>query len=416
MISSTQFAATASEIARVPSNGNVENQSVREAKSVICSTVAALCCERSGTNLQALVLTGSLARDEASVESKEEEVRILGDADFLLVVNRQRHQLSNADTERIAKRAERILSEQRIVCKVGLGTVTTRYLSRLSPHIFGFELKHSGVVVAGDSRILSAIPNFEAKDIPRHDAWCLLCNRVTEQLEMAQELHCEHDILSETTAYGIVKLYLDMATSLLVFHGAYKPSYSERCEEIARLAQVSSNPVPFDLGEFGDYVRTCTELKLNWSAWQSKIDAEACWKAIEYASSLWSWERDRLESSSNNYQRQHGLAPEPLYKIVRGWASVIRRQSWHETQANAARWFRLGLHGSPRNHVYSVATQLCFQLRRLLSSDEAVGQNRALIALRQHLPLLNGRKEISWRELVGEVSRNYRELLVATRS
>ena len=400
----------------VPPPYLVERPSVRHAKSVICSTVAALCREKCGANLRALILTGSLARNEASVQITEGEVRVQGDADFLLVVNRPKHQLASADGDLIAKRAKRILSEQRIACQVGLGTVTSRYLSRLTPHIFGFELKHFGHVVAGDPRILSSIPNFDARDIPLHDAWCLLCNRVTEQLEMARELRCDRDVASEATMYGMVKLYLDMATSLLVFLRAYKPSYSERCQELLRLARGNSTTVPFALDEFATYVGICTDIKLNRPAGNSCITRDMWWKAVEYAAALWSWERDRLNGSANSYQKLHGLAPEPLYNIVRGWASVIHRQSWRETRANAGRWFRLGLRGSPRNHIYSVSTRLFFQLRHLVSSNATTEQNKNVIVLRRQLPLLMKQKPLSWQEIAGEVSRNYRELLVSTRS
>jgi len=399
----------------VPPPYLVESPSVRHAKSEICSTVAALCRENCGANLRALILTGSLARDEASVQIKEGEVRVQGDADFLLVVNRPKHQLASSDGDLIAKRAKRILSEQRIACQVGLGTVTSRYLSRLTPHIFGFELKHSGHVVAGDPRILSSIPNFDARDIPLHDAWCLLCNRVTEQLEMARELRCDRDVVSEATMYGMVKLYLDMATSLLVFLRAYKPSYSERCQELLRLARGNSTTVPFALDEFATYVGICTDIKLN-RAGNSCITRDMWWKAVEYAAALWSWERDRLNGVPNRYQRLHGLAPEPLSCILRVWASVIRRQNWRDTRANVGRWFRLGLRGSPRNHIYSASTRLFFQLRHLVSSDATAEQNGNVIALRRQLPLLSTQEPLSWRELAVEVSTNYRELLVSTRS
>src|ERR1035441_7202669 len=88
-----QFITMTSEVATVLPTCTVERYSVRHATNVICSTMAALCREQVGSNLRALVLTGSLARDEASVQLREGEVHVLGDADFLLVVEGEKHQL-----------------------------------------------------------------------------------------------------------------------------------------------------------------------------------------------------------------------------------------------------------------------------------------------------------------------------------
>lgn len=400
----------------MPATCTVKDRSVLHAKDAICAVVAELCREQMRSNFRALILTGSFARNEGTIRVGKEQIDVLGDADFLVVANRPERKHPDVSEDLLARKAERILAQQGIACKIGLGAVTTGYFSRLTPHILGFELKHSGQVVAGDSTILSLIPSFDAKDIPQHDAWCLLCNRITEQLEVARELSCERDVLSEGVVYGFVKLYLDMATSLLVFLGAYKPIYFQRCRELLRLAQEHSTPLPFDLAEFADYVRTCTELKLNWSGWQSKIDAATCWKAIEYALSLWNWERDQLNGFSKNYQRRHGLAPEPLTRIVRGWASALRRQSWRDNRGNAVRWFRLALQGSPRNHIYSASTRLFFKLHSLLSDNLSADQSGELTDCRRHLPLLSKGNPESWRELAGEVSKNYRELLITTRS
>jgi len=97
----------------------VENRSVRYAKDAICATMAGLCRKQVGCNGRALILTGSLARDEGSTQVKNGRVRVLGGAGFFLFVNRPKHQLSGADADLLAKRAEEILLQQRIAVPPG---------------------------------------------------------------------------------------------------------------------------------------------------------------------------------------------------------------------------------------------------------------------------------------------------------
>src|SRR5437867_3961265 len=54
-------------------------------KAMICEETAATCAEFYGEHLRAVVLTGSLARDEATFVDDGVACALLGDADFLVV-------------------------------------------------------------------------------------------------------------------------------------------------------------------------------------------------------------------------------------------------------------------------------------------------------------------------------------------
>jgi hypothetical protein len=152
------------------------------ANEIVRKTVRA-CEQRYGSRLRAVILTGSLARDEATVLCSDGRHRVLGDADFLLTFNRKAKLPSAAEIKSLGEEVTDSLERQGVTCTVHLAAVRPSYVARLPAHIFSYELRHTGRVVFGDEGILELVPEFSPAQMDREDAWRLLSNRMIEWLE-----------------------------------------------------------------------------------------------------------------------------------------------------------------------------------------------------------------------------------------
>src|SRR4029434_4801626 len=198
---------------------------------------ARLCAERYGSRLRSVVVTGSLARDEVTFVEMSTGRRLLGDAEFLLICSDTCALPAEADTIELSRRIEaRLLAEHHLTSRIELSAGKAAYLTHLEPHIFALELRECGRVIWGDPTVLSLIPSFDAAAIPLEDAWRLLANRIVEYLAVSAEVVARQPA-SLNTRYRTVKLYLDMATSLLLFSGRYGTTYRSRSEKLRELAE-----------------------------------------------------------------------------------------------------------------------------------------------------------------------------------
>ncbi len=134
--------------------------------------------------MRALVLTGSMARDEASFVPQGTGWKTLGDAEFMVVLPSR---TSSALQLKLQREIDRALSSAKINCDVTLSPTTITGLERMKPRIFTYELRTMGRVIWGDPGILARIPNFSATEIERADAWEMLGNRMIEYLEATAE-------------------------------------------------------------------------------------------------------------------------------------------------------------------------------------------------------------------------------------
>jgi hypothetical protein len=379
--------------------------------------------EGRGSSLRALVLTGSLARREASIDATEHQVRVVGDAEFVIVLDEAAKLPDGSETRRLANELSRALAARGIQCHVTLAEVHPTYLRRLGPDIFAYELQSCGEVVRGDDGVLSEIPRFSTADLSKEDAWRLLSNRMIEHLgDLAKTAAADHEP-GAGVRYGIVKLSLDTATSLLVFLGAYEPTYRLRAERLASLAPDGPADLPVSLPELAARVATFTRWKLDVPAAHLPLSWEDWRKTVEQASALWGWEMARLcggdpdgpaEALWQGCARRQGAL-----QRLRGWAHVARAQGWQSGRGDWLRWIRLGAVASPRYWVYRVAGELFSALPALLPAPEpGLELDPAWGKLRRHLPLLTPAEEgpTSWRLLARGVAANYERFLVATRS
>ena len=396
-------------------------------KTVVCAHAVRLCVGDYDRDLRAIVLTGSLARDEGTFLQREGAWNLFGDAEFLLVF-RERSALPPALSLVLLEQSiHRVLMRHGIFCSVSLSAAHPEYLRKLTPHIFAYELRACGQVVWGDRQVLSLIPVFRREDIPVEDAWCLLANRIVEHLEVADGKNAQSAPLPMPTQYRTVKLCLDMTTSLLVFAGAYEPTYRRRQEALALLAERQEGRItwPFPPDRFQSLVKISTAWKLFPEEAEDKVGWEFWEDTISHAWTLWRWELSRLTGGSAEESEgallQKWMHLQPPQRRLRGWLYVLRKLGWHRSWREWPRWVRFGWRASPRFWLYAAASQVFFRLPDLLKCKGQKSEPaQDWDGLRNQLPLPkrlgNGPRARGWRGLATDILWNYHEFLEETRS
>lgn len=402
-------------------------------KAAICEETVRLSVHAFGEQSCAIVLTGSLARDEATFVRAEGSWEVWGDAEFFLVFG-DRVRLPPAKAlGHLGEQIRSSLAARQIRCDVGVDAVHARYFVNLRPHILAYELRACGQVVWGDEQVLSLIPDFPASHIPREDAWRLLANRMIEQLEVVGEFVAHPGANQDALRYRTAKLYLDMATSMLVFVGAYEPTYRRRLERLSRLAgePLSEAELPFPLAEFTERVAAATEMKLSGpqegkkslggSSRQEALDALR--ESLSYAQRLWVWELGRLTGTREGLSERElvraWMRLQPLSDRARGWLYVLRKRGWHHSWQEWPHWARLAWRASPRYWVYAVTGELVVHLPDLiLPSGRNAKPGIRFDQIRRWLPVLPDQSSAGplWQQLANDVAWNYREFLLKTRA
>src|SRR6185437_1854771 len=320
------------ERARIETQSALREHISKIAAAVFKDTVA--------KSLRALVLTGSLARGEAGFDIHEGRCKVRGDSEFLVVLTDVAADPSASRKRAIIEALHEQLRLAGIDCLVSVGFVRAQYFASIQPHIFGYELKTCGVVVTGDTGILSLIPPFSCRDVPLEDGWQLLCNRIIEFIEYAHEWIQKPQNVSAEGRYRLIKLYLDMATSFLLFEAAYEPTYAGRAAKLQILADTTEGqiePHPLPLRDFSDLVCLCTEFKISCNLngdgsadpVMVKITTrESLLGAVDLAHSLWRWELSKLAGISqeldDSQMMDQWMKLQPISRRLPGWAYVLR--------------------------------------------------------------------------------------------
>ncbi len=415
-------------ISGLPSCPETAPAQASAAIETICEEAVRVCERQFRRGLRALILTGSFARGEGSFLRNKEIWQALSDAEFIVLLADSVRVPSPTEQREMQLRTSHALQSRGINCSLSFGFVHRNYLRKLPPSIFAFELRACGRVLLGDASVLSLIPQFRSSEIPLEDAWRLLCNRLVECLEVLGHLESECDSVLRQDSYRIVKLYLDMCTSLLVFCGAYEPRYAQRADALSRLAQSDPADAPFSLREFSKQVSAATGFKIsgrssaNFGVSNRKEMASVTAEAMSYARELWRWELKKLTNSNDapadqqllkRWMSQQGMAHR-----LRGWAYVCRKQGWHRSWREWGRWLRLLSLASPRYCIYAVASELCFGLPSSLDDarglmDSNCGRWRGFLPMRKQIY----DSERSLRsKLMAETVWNYEQFLVETRA
>jgi hypothetical protein len=392
--------------------------------SLICAVVAESCADAFGPQLRALILIGSLARDEGTFVPIESGTVLLGDVEFLLLFHDQFPLPPAYRVAGLESAVQARLRREGLRAEVELSPCHSRYLRSLEPHVLAYEMRACGRTVWGDPDGLSLVPSFSREQIPREDAWRLLCNRLVEQLEPLSTLRWPCASPPPAVRYRTAKLYLDMATSFLLFAGAYAPTYRDRAQALRRLVgrEGASVDCPLPLAAFAARVEACTRYKLEATGGEELSSWTSWGEAVEQAHALWRWELARLtgasEGASDHALRERWRRRQPARARLRGWLNVLRNRGWHRSWRQWLRWTRLGVRSSPRLCVYAAGTELVFALSGRLGGDKPCDLDCA--ELTSSLPVRLSSPDrgaaVPWQDAAHDVFLNYREFLVGTRS
>lgn len=398
------------------------SDAARQVRVRVAEEMTAACATQWGQDVEAVVLTGSLARGEATIGRHGDHWEVLGDVECVVVLRRAVRLPSASVHAALQETVENGLKARGVRSHVSMAVVHAAYLERLEPSVFAYELRECGQVLSGDGSVLTLVPEFRAGDIPREDAWRLLCNRLIEYLETLVSGERGHE-----GQYRVIKLYLDMATSFLVFAQAYAPTYQARARRLNELAVRSSPPVdvPLPLEAFAARVDECTRLKLG-NPDRHDMVARAgserlgiCWPdTLAWARGLWRWELARLVEASNDLSDDVLIARlmrrQPARQRIRGWVHVMREQGWTRSWRQWGRWLRLGIQGSPRYHVYAAANEVLAESLGMPGGSNGAGRRDPVRSL-DRLPMTWSGGG-GWREVAGDVVRNYHRFLETTRA
>jgi len=406
-----------------------------EVKLRIGDTVRRWCFESIGPRLKAVVLTGSLARNEATWRQSEHGMQFLSDAEFIVILNDREEIPSPEIVTLICRGAEEELRNQGVLCKLSFGAVHEAFLLNLGETIFGHELLTCGEVLYGDPDILLSKARYLAH-VNEEDAWRMLANRTIELLEIVPELLDGPASLSEAAQYRLTKLYCDMATSILVFKQEFVAGYQARADKLCRLYENGLLfDLPFDADWFVDLVRRCTDYKIAhfWDGAAPFTALASVHQAVAVLRSLWTWELAQLHgvtmSSPDAMLRLH-MRKQNLKERLRGWAFVVRRRGVFHSLSYCWRWLRLLRFASPRYCVYAAGLNAVSSFELSVSdgtkqqsiTSSGIGQlttdNRQLATLLHWLPVANSfaRSATDAKDVAKAILWNYQEFLVETRA
>jgi hypothetical protein len=364
-----------------------------------------------------VILTGSVARREASIIRAGDRWAMLGDVEGVLVLNQSMRLLQAAEISRLCAQIRQELCRHGIDTDVSLAVVHEDFLRNQPAHIFSYELRNCGRVLWGEPNILRLIPEYAASDLSREDAWRMLSNRIIELLEYATELADGGGQYSFALQYRAAKLYLDVATSLLIFLNAYAPTYAGRAANLDSLSAQPDLATPFPMAEFAESVRNCTEYKLSPDG--RTIPCSIIHHATSYACKLWCWELQRMTGLDGNAPAlvRALAAKQTVQQRVRGWAFVVRHEGWFRSWRQWLRWMRIAVRYTPRYAVYLAG----FQLLHAVSESAAArgtGVNVGTAALlKAILPaVLQGDGVGGWEALSRLVLQNYKLFVRDTRA
>ncbi len=371
--------------------------------------------QRECSFARALILTGSAARQEATVLTTAAGTLWLSDLELMVVVPDGEALIQiSARLKLLASRIQESLAASGVFVEVDLAPTPEGLFRRLRPTMFTYELRSNGRQLFGEVEYLREIPNFGWDRFPKEEAWGLLSNRMVEWLDFRTAPRRRS--LAEQF-YALVKQYLDLITSLALLSDHYAGTYQGRAQALGRMDSWLSENIPAlpqaPLLEGGrlalDFKRRPDAPEYHWILGQDGGDLEAGLRAAGWIwmleslptlqETLWDWELGRLSGVKIRDRADLFRAVRMLHgwrARLTGWGKLTVRRPLRSGGRYFGRLARLYWRGAPRALVY-----LCARLL-LDETDPAVPG-----MVRRRLPVLYAGAAGDWRDLARQCVRNW---------
>jgi len=371
------------------------------------------CRETFGATLRAVVLTGSLARNEASYFLRDGKAILQSDVEAMVVLRDDAALPSRQALQELCRLAAERLAARGVSVEVSFSVVHGAYLRRLPPHIYSYELRSCGLVLFGEPAILELIPNYSASDLSQEDAWRMLSNRLIEQMGNAGDT----PDAAASIRYRSVKLCLDVASSLLVFLGRFEAGYRAR---LHRMEELSLTPsvlqLPVSMEEFMPMVRLCTSAKLRPEV-EVDLGDRFEQRVTGWAWQIWLWQLRRMTGSGEGASAEqmvrafgHGQGSK---KLLRGWLYAVRRTGWFSSAGYWPKWLSLSASGlTPRHAIYLAA----YRWHQACGDGAVTDAPQSLESASALLPVNRALPNASAPALAAQLIWNYKEFTVETRA
>jgi len=205
-------------------------------KAVICEESARLCRQVYRDGLRAVVLAGSLARDEGTFVETKRGRRLWRRGAPAGV--RRRHRTAARGGSGPDPRADRgATAPARLRAEIALSAVGRGYLRRLPPSIFAYELRASGEAVAGEASVLGS-SRVRGRRHSREDACgCWRIDSSSSSPARTSSGGAPDPVAGNALSDREALPRHDHVAARL--RGAYAPTYLERADNLARLANWS---------------------------------------------------------------------------------------------------------------------------------------------------------------------------------
>ena len=333
-------------------------------RAMVERSVHFLLGEVGSAALEAVILTGSAARGEASVLHTPTGFRLLGDLEFLVIARAPIDwpALRRRMVE-VSRRATRDLGDEGRLASIEYGPAGLVYLQQhIRPSIFAYDLQAHGQIVWGRPDILTEIRPFDAADIPREDALNLIMNRLIE-LAMVDTPACQAGFSTERDRpYQLAKVILDLPGSALAFAGHYISRYSERGHGFWAL--LKARPDLCQAFPDADHFRTVLEqaIACKLEPTQERLASLALSASVNqytaWIQALWLWEaRYLLGLYTANFDGVLAayISREPLAMRLKGWVKFLRHPLRPARALSWSRMTRLLCRASPQTLTYAAA-------------------------------------------------------------
>lgn len=133
-------------------------------------------------NIVSVIITGSVARNQATYKYIDGHLYLESDLDLVVVVHRMAIIKSLILIKRLATRLNSELRKKYFLSHVSLSVTTEKQLLRAGPSIFYQDLNLNGKVVSG-KQLCGALTHYQTREIPAQDIYRLIFNRMVEALE-----------------------------------------------------------------------------------------------------------------------------------------------------------------------------------------------------------------------------------------